>query len=194
MNQLIISHRGYFNNVTIIENTIPAFVNNLMDGVEMDVQLTLDDVVVCYHDDSLSRLHHSDFIVTNSVYDDLIPYSINKFSDVLEYFLKHDKKNILIDCEIKVYKVDNNPEYINRICTEISKILKKYDDLNIIITSFNTKVIDIMKTHSIESTMIFNEYSDELLEFLKKYTNTKFIVLNKDIINDKLIDITDNIF
>lgn len=194
MNHLVISHRGYFDNVEIIENTIPAFVNNIIDGIELDVQMTCDGIVVCYHDESLNRLHNSDIIITRSDYENLTPFSVDKFDDVLKHLSVHITKPIIINCEIKIHDKFNNDTYINKLCMKVNDIIKKYSQLHILVTSFSTKVITIMKSLSINSTMIFHEYSNEIANFLEKYADTKSIVFNKDIVNDKLIDITDDTF
>ena len=198
MSKLILSHRGCFDNVVIIENTIPAFMNNLIDGIELDVQMTKDNILVCYHDQSLQRLHNSDINITKSYYKSLVPYSIDKFESVLNTLSEEKNKSITIDCEIKVYDNDNdhdNNKYIDQICTEVKCVVNKYKNLNILVTSFNSKVIDIMKYYSIESTMIFHDpLLFDVTNFLKKYKNTKYLVLNKQLIDNKLIDITDSIF
>ena len=51
-----ISHRGLHNDV-FPENTEPAFLNSISHGfaIETDIQMTLDGVLVCYHDNNLLR-------------------------------------------------------------------------------------------------------------------------------------------
>lgn len=51
-----IAHRGLHDNL-FPENTKPAFENAISNGyaIETDIQMTVDGVLVCYHDDSLLR-------------------------------------------------------------------------------------------------------------------------------------------
>lgn len=53
-----IAHRGFFNNVDIPENSIPAF-RRAVDrgfGIELDVQMTTDDRLMVFHDESVKRM------------------------------------------------------------------------------------------------------------------------------------------
>ena len=59
---LRLAHRGDWRRAA--ENTIPAFLAALAvpgcDGLEFDVQVARDGVAVCYHDDTLLRVHGDD--------------------------------------------------------------------------------------------------------------------------------------
>lgn len=52
-----ITHRGYYDYENP-ENTAPAYLKSIELGypIELDVQLTIDNVAVCYHDDNLLRV------------------------------------------------------------------------------------------------------------------------------------------
>lgn len=55
----IISHRGEFDNVSVLENTLPAFdaaARGDVWGIELDVRWTRDGVAVVHHDPDLRRL------------------------------------------------------------------------------------------------------------------------------------------
>lgn len=57
--QTYIAHRGYFdNNLSCPENSLPAFQRAVtVDyGIELDVQLTKDNQLVVFHDDSLEHM------------------------------------------------------------------------------------------------------------------------------------------
>ncbi len=68
-----VAHRGLFNNVDIPENSIPAFVaareNNF--GIELDVQMSADGVLVVFHDDSLKRMTGADGLVCEKTFEEL---------------------------------------------------------------------------------------------------------------------------
>lgn len=53
-----VAHRGLFDNVSIPENSLPAFQRAVENGfpIELDVQLTTDDKLVVFHDASLKRM------------------------------------------------------------------------------------------------------------------------------------------
>ena len=53
-----VAHRGLFDNVTVPENSIPAFRRAVEAGyaVELDVQLTTDDQLAVFHDAALQRV------------------------------------------------------------------------------------------------------------------------------------------
>ena len=59
--QKIIAHRGIFDNVLVVENTLPSFqaAIDLKIPFELDVQLTKDNRLVVFHDDTLKRLASS---------------------------------------------------------------------------------------------------------------------------------------
>ena len=52
-----IYHRGYYNNKVIYENTIEAYSKAIENNgaIELDVQLTNDLQIICFHDTSLKR-------------------------------------------------------------------------------------------------------------------------------------------
>ena len=68
-----VAHRGLFNNVDIPENSIPAFVaareNNF--GIELDVQMSSDGVLVVFHDDSLKRMTGAEGLVCEKTFEEL---------------------------------------------------------------------------------------------------------------------------
>lgn len=53
-----IAHRGLFNKVDIPENSVPAFEKAYQNGfgIETDVQMSKDGVLVVFHDDTLDRM------------------------------------------------------------------------------------------------------------------------------------------
>ena len=70
MKNKLIAHRGVFNNIDIPENSIKAFSEAVKLGyaVEFDVQLTLDNVLVVFHDDNLLRMTGYDLDIQNTTY------------------------------------------------------------------------------------------------------------------------------
>lgn len=56
---LLIGHRGVYEHPDVLENTLPAFDIAVAHGggIEFDLHLTRDQVVVVHHDRTLSRVH-----------------------------------------------------------------------------------------------------------------------------------------
>ena len=70
----IISHRGEFDNRTVMENTLPAFLNARAAGVwgiECDVRFTQDLVPVICHDVDTTRVFGSEVVLANTDFADL---------------------------------------------------------------------------------------------------------------------------
>ena len=68
-----VAHRGIHNNITVPENSLPAF-NAAAEagcGIELDVQFTKDRQLVVFHDDNLSRMCGDDRLVIDVTYDEL---------------------------------------------------------------------------------------------------------------------------
>ena len=68
-----IAHRGLFNNEDIPENSLSAFAKAVENdyGIELDVQLTTDDQLVVFHDESLLRMTGVDKLLRNCSYEEL---------------------------------------------------------------------------------------------------------------------------
>ena len=69
-----IAHRGLFDNESEApENSIPAFQRAVQQGygIELDVQLTTDNRLVVFHDETLQRMCGFDKKLTDCSYDEL---------------------------------------------------------------------------------------------------------------------------
>ncbi len=92
-NYKYIAHRGLFDNASAPENSIPAFKKAVESGfgIELDVQLTADNRLVVFHDDTLERVCGSKAALRDMPYDELSTLklfgsdeSIPLFEDVLK--------------------------------------------------------------------------------------------------------------
>ena len=160
--EVYITHRGFYDNKAIPENSLPAFrktVRNRM-GTELDVQLTKDDRLVVFHDHSPKRMCGVDRVLTECTYDELLQYplldteeKIPLFEEVLAV-LKPDTPLII---EIK-------PEGdAIRTCEETVQLMKNYD-YTYIMESFNPLVVkDLKDKHPeiIRGQLAYNMISDE---------------------------------
>jgi glycerophosphoryl diester phosphodiesterase len=96
---LRLAHRGDWRRAT--ENTIPAFVAALdvpgCDGLEFDVRTSRDGVAVCYHDDTLTRVHGVDRPVADLTADELEALGV----PTLEAVLATVPRRAFLDVELK---------------------------------------------------------------------------------------------
>ena len=129
-------YRGYYNNKDIAENSMSAF-NKCIEkgyGIELDVQLTKDEQLVVFHDDSLKRMANIDITVTNSDYEELAKYCLLNTNDHIPLFedvLKANINNVPIYIEIKDFSM-----HYQKLVDKIVALCDKYPG-NYIFCSFN---------------------------------------------------------
>jgi len=82
---LRLAHRGDWRRA--LENTVPAFLAALRipgcDGLEFDVRAARGGVAVCYHDDTLARLHGNDRPIGDVTADELEALGVPTLADAL---------------------------------------------------------------------------------------------------------------
>jgi myo-inositol-1(or 4)-monophosphatase len=82
---LRLAHRGDWRRAP--ENTLPAFLAALdvpgCDGLEFDVRASREGVAVCYHDDTLTRLHGVDRRVADLTAAELEALGVPSLAEVL---------------------------------------------------------------------------------------------------------------
>ena len=138
-----IAHRGLYNNLDIPENSLLAFKKAVDNdyGIELDLQLTLDDKVVVFHDGSLERMTGIKKNLQYCTYKELQTYKlldtderIPLFEDVLK-LLKPDTPLII---EIKP-----DGRYIETTKKTV-EMMRDYNGLYNM-ESFNPKVVKYLK-------------------------------------------------
>jgi glycerophosphoryl diester phosphodiesterase len=96
---LRLAHRGDWRRA--LENTVPAFLAGLAvpgcDGLEFDVRVSRDGVAVCYHDDTLLRVHGIDRRVDELTADDLEAIGVPTLVDALTAI----PRRAFLDIELK---------------------------------------------------------------------------------------------
>lgn len=96
---LRLAHRGDWR--AAAENTLPAFLAALAipgcDGLEFDVRAARDGVAVCYHDDTLRRVHGDDRRVVDLTADELEAFGV----PTLETVLTTIPRRAFLDVELK---------------------------------------------------------------------------------------------
>ena len=140
-----VAHRGFFNNVDIPENSLPAFVkareNNF--GIEMDVQMSSDGVLVVFHDDSLKRMTGTDGLVCEKTFDELRQLRLLdtdcQIPTFEEFLQAAGGVNLVV--EIKTHK------NIGELEQKVVDALANYPG-NYCIESFNPYIVRWFKVHA----------------------------------------------
>lgn len=185
-----IAHRGLFDNKKIPENSTLAFKKAIDKNIpiELDVQVTKDDVLVVFHDIDLSRLTNSNKLVKDLTYDELKKYCLLNSEEIIPTFkevLKLINGKVLIDIEIK------NTDTIEKIGTLLVSDLKNYSG-TYMVKSFNPKIVRwFMKNYpSIPRGLLItdnykNKFYDYLFtsRFMMLYCKPTFLAISKKILN-----------
>jgi glycerophosphoryl diester phosphodiesterase len=162
----IIAHRGASGHAP--ENSKTAMLKALemnADGFEVDLQLTIDGEVVVIHDWMLERLTNGSGFVRDKTLAELKALESGKwfedgrFSETiltLEELLEIIPSDKILNLEIKVLLGEKNG--IEDKIMEILKAKGRFDDENIIISSFDHALLKRMndKTPSIKLGLLFN--------------------------------------
>lgn len=127
----IVSHRGDFDNITVVENTIDAFnavYQNGVWGIEFDIRWTKDLVPVVFHDPDLIRLLNLEVLVRDLTFADLKNISpiIPTLEEVINQFGK--KLHLMVEIKEEPYP---DPDKQNRILKDLFSGLEPATDYHI---------------------------------------------------------------
>ena len=187
----IIAHRGLSGIET--ENTNSAFVaagNRSYWGIETDVHKTVDGVYVVFHDDNTGRVANKDLVVEEATYKELCELTLNDINgkqgrrdliipilqDYISICRKYNKHAVL---ELK-------NEFTYEDVKEIVEIIGSYeylDDTTFISFDLNNLVSLRQIIPNQKAQYLTSEFSDEILENLKKYKldlDIEYHSVNKD--------------
>ncbi|WP_372869424.1 glycerophosphodiester phosphodiesterase [Planomicrobium okeanokoites] len=186
----IYSHRGASS--AALENTWPAFRKacELGVGIELDVQITKDGVVLVFHDDDLKRLGGRNLRIEEIDYEKIKDLRIGKrgrrkFSAdriplAYEVFHWAKEKSVPLNIEIKEsFAVHSEGPEILAAMLEGLK--------NIHLSSFNAEILKEMKQlkPEIETALVIKK--KHKLQFLDKLTWVDGIHLHKRLYSEKLL-------
>ena len=104
-----IAHRGLHKSRIIPENSIQAFKNAMGKNyaIEFDINITIDNQIVIFHDDDLNRLCNKKERIEEVTYDflkDLKLYESDEKIPLLKELLVEISGKILLVIEIKKHK------------------------------------------------------------------------------------------
>lgn len=192
-----LGHRGYSSKYP--ENTMLAFkaaIDGNFDGVETDVHLTKDNMLVLIHDEKIDRTSNGKGYVKDYTYDELSKFNFNyKFKGVqakiplLEELLDYCvDKDIILNIEIKTDKI----QYPNIEQMTYNMIKEKGLLDKVMFSSFNLD--SLLKLREIDNSVylgyLFEEdyqnNKDKVLKYHFNAAHPKYVFLNETEINDYL--------
>ncbi|MGL5575820.1 MAG: glycerophosphodiester phosphodiesterase [Sarcina sp.] len=161
---LNIAHRGF--SALYPENTMLAFrkakEEGFCDGIELDVQLTKDNVPIVIHDEKLERTTGASGLVTDLTYNEIrkLNAGLNEKIPSLEEYLEFAKANkIYTNLELK----NSILKYKNLESITLDLIYKLGLEKDVILSSFNhesmIKVKELdknIKTGLLYDCLLFN--------------------------------------
>ena len=148
LTDIYIAHRGLFDNKNgIPENSLPAFTRAAQHnfGIETDVQMTKDGVLVVFHDDTLKRMTGQEGKLSDKTYEELLKLRLLDTDCVIPTFQQFlqaaDGVNLVV--EIK------NHDRIGETEQKTYDMLKSYRG-HYCIESFNPLIVRWFKVHAPE--------------------------------------------
>lgn len=179
-----IAHRGLFDNKALPENSLPAFENAAKNafGIETDVQMSRDGVLVVFHDDTLKRMTGVDGKLADWDFAELRKLRLLDTDCVIptfeEFLSAANGVNLVV--EIKTH------EHIGEAERKVCEALKRYKG-NYCVESFDPYIIRWFKVnapHIIRGTLScsyegapWSKFKKRLLADLKlcRWNGSQFI-------------------
>ena len=182
---LLFAHRGVHNNIDIPENSIKAFKQALKNNlnIELDIQLTKDNILVVFHDFNLKRMADIDKNLNELTYSEIKKIRLLKTNETiptLKEVLNIVNGKVILDIEIK------DTKKIDIVCKKLVDELTSYKGI-FIIKSFNPKIVNWFKKHKseyIRGLLIKDSLYNKLIgKIIIKYCKPNFLAISKKIIN-----------
>lgn len=199
---LIFAHRGANKEaVGIAENTRAAFNNALqypIDGIETDVQLSLDEVPVLWHDWYLDKLGHSGKCIDDFNFDQLeqmnfagyySPDAIPEGALSLKEFIDNYRGRCGLDIELK--SRDEEPQ--QRLESKIRQMLAIIGSLaadGVFVSSYSISGLILSHQHAPDLPLYYllsgYHTQADIEQFLKEYSFLAGFCLPIDIHNESI--------
>ena len=196
LTDIYVAHRGLFNNVDVPENSVPAFIKASESGfgIETDVQMTKDGVLVVFHDDTLDRMTNGHGKLCDHTFSELRELKLGatnlQIPTFAEFLQAANGANLIV--EIKTH------ENIGETEQKIYDQLKGYKG-NFCIESFNPFIVRWFKVNApevIRGQLSFSYkgmpmawFKRSLLSKLRfcKWNGSQFIAYDANTINCKYV-------
>ena len=179
-----IAHRGMFDNIKTPENSLKAFKKALKYNysIELDVQLTKDNILVVFHDSNLKRMTGLDKMIEETNYDEIKALKLlntNESIPTLDEVLNLVNSKVLLDIEVKDTKK----------VKEITKLLKdKLNNYNnYVLKSFNPKIVRYLKKNINTEVGYLIDAKHKFLStnIVIKYSKADFLSISKKLLRKK---------
>ena len=177
-----IAHRGMFDNIKIPENSIASFKKALKYNysIELDVQLTKDNILVVFHDENLKRMTNLDKLVCETNYEEIKKLTLlntKEYIPTLDEVLNIVNNKVLLDIEVK------NTKKIKEITSILKDKLKNCN--NYVLKSFNPRIVRYLKNNiNAEVGYLINGKNKFLYSNLVlKYSKADFLSISKKLLN-----------
>jgi hypothetical protein len=182
--RIILGHRGALINK---ENSLDSILSikkynnkNFLYGVELDIQINNEDKLVCFHDETLSRIYNYHKILANLTDDELKKFNITTLDVIInEYSSDH-----MLNIELKIYGNKTHDSLLN-FCKEVINTLDKRKDKNIILSSFNQQIIKILLSLKLNfykiGYIVSSEPDDIILENMVN-SGLNFLIICKEML------------
>jgi len=179
-----IAHRGMFDNIKIPENSIASFKKALKYNysIELDIQLTKDNILVVFHDPNLKRMTGIDKLVEETNYNDLKKLKLlntNEHIPTLDEVLELIDNKVLLDIEVKQTK------RIKEITNILKDKLSNYN--NYILKSFDPRIVRSLKKNINTEVGYLIDTKHKVLSniLIIKYSKADFLSISKKLLNTK---------
>ena len=194
INGNIIAHRGIHDNKETPENSLKAFAKALNRNIpiELDVQLTKDNIIVVFHDYSLLRMTGKKAYLQDLTYNELQKlYLLDTKEKIptLKEVLDLIQGKVLIDIEVK------NSNSIDKLCKILNEELINYN--NYILKSFHPLIVRKLKKLFPDKEVGFlinDHYSNYLYDrlvtskFLLNILKPDFVAISKKLLKTKKLN------
>ena len=180
-----IAHRGMFDNIKIPENSLSSFKKALKYNysIELDVQLTKDNILIVFHDANLKRMTGVDKLVKDSNYEEIKELKLlntKEYIPTLDEVLNLVNNKVLLDIEVK------DTKKIKEITSILKDKLSNYN--NYVLKSFNPKIVRYLK-NNINNTevgyLIDSKHKFLYSNLIIKYSKADFLSISKKLLKTK---------
>lgn len=179
-----IAHRGMFDNIKIPENSIASFKKALKYNysIELDIQLTKDNIPIVFHDNNLKRMTGIDKLIENTNYNELKDLKLLNTKEhipTLDEVLLLVNNKVLLDIEIKSTK------RIKEITNILKDKLSNYN--NYVLKSFDPRIVRSLKRNINTEVGYLIDTKHKLLSSILviKYSKADFLSISKKLLNTK---------
>lgn len=187
----LISHRGIHNNIDVPENSLLAFKKavNLGYSIELDINITKDDVLVVFHDNNLKRMTGLNRNIRSMTYSEIKNlYLLNTKERIptLEEVLKLVAGKVTLIIEVK-----KSNKY-RLLIDDLVKLLNKYNG-DYIVQSFDYRSLLYLKnnySNIARGLLISGSYKHKLYRYISSsifisLCKVDFISISKKLVGKK---------